>query len=686
MIVQCLRALLDVSEPDYAWIVQADGKLIDATLRAKKIDIQSSFRFWLKHNTRKRLTDSRSEKLTFKSAAGLEEGLSGVFSASEVQFFSQSFYLIKPLSADSKSESGSALVSGTASEALSFWKWLPSEGVFEVTGLLKVRLENEGFLFTTYDDFLNLLSAESLQRFVPLMESALNFGKSFELEVFLYHPRQGKWIRMDGHSTYKEGTHVLSGSMVDLSAEREAQKTKTQLDLWLNSGLSLFEVKDAEGQVIATWGSSSQSPQVQLEPHKRVTRLMDFRNRPKFTITAELGVASLHKSADEVQPPIAPKQDTAALDSEAKENKLPKTLSSLTSEERCVAVTQWLGQSLDAQVSALGVFDGSRFEWKAWWKSPNRYAMPVKKYTGEWLPELDWLLDVEQKDPKDLNSIWWPQDLLPFKIGKNHGDGWILLTEPLGNNMTSLLAIQTVDPESVKEKTRHVLQGLELLKADQPGSAGVTSENSSQVLEEEIRRRDLLLKEVNHRAKNNLSLAASLVKMEAGFSSNEEAISILKQTQHRLETLAGLHELMYKQPQSQEKIDASLYLNALLEGLVKGFGRKGLKTEFHVESVWLPVKTANTLGLLVNELVSNAFKHAFSDEKADLLKVDFLKKGNVFKLRVSDNGPGISMQGKDSDSLGHILIDEFVKQLDGEIEINSGNGTTYLISFPKSSD
>lgn len=686
MIVQCLRALLDVNEPDYAWIVQADGKLIEATLRAKKIDIQTSFRFWLKHNIRKPLISSRPEKLTFKSAAGLEEGLSGVFSASEIQFFSQTFYLIKPLSSDSKYESGSFQTSGHAAEGLSFWKWEPSTGNFDLSGPLKAKLHAEGFVFSTYEDFLNILSAESLQRFIPAIEDALNFGKDFEIEIYLDHPRQGKWIKMNGNTSQNSDVLLISGNMLDLSLAREEEKSKKQLDLWLNSGLSLFEVKDSEGRVLATWGNGIVGPQVQIESNRRVTRLMDFRNKPKFTITAELGRA---EQSAEIKPEFSSPSATPSLAVEQiaslNEYAAPKSLHALSDEERCVAVTQWLGQSLDAQVSALGLFDGSRFEWKAWWKSPNRYAIPVKKYTGEWLPELDWLLDVEQKDTRDLNSIWWPQDLLPFEIGKMHGEGWMLLAEPLGNNLTSLFAIQTADPQSVKEKTKHVLKGLELLKTESQPSGHVAESHEKQ-LEEEIRKRDLLLKEVNHRAKNNLTLAASLVKMEAGLSANEEAKSILKQTQHRLETLAGLHELMYKRPDSQESVDASVYLNALLEGLIKGFGREGLKAEIHIEQVFLPVKMANTLGLLVNELVSNAFKHAFSDKKADHLKVDFLKKGNVFKLRVSDNGPGMAAIAPDSDSLGRILIDEFVKQLNGDIEINSGNGTTYLISFPKSSD
>lgn len=96
------------------------------------------------------------------------------------------------------------------------------------------------------------------------------------------------------------------------------------------------------------------------------------------------------------------------------------------------------------------------------------------------------------------------------------------------------------------------------------------------------------------------------------------------------------------------------------------------------------MKVANTIGLLVNELISNAFKHAFSPGNQGILKIDFLEKGETYKLRVSDNGPGLLADRKVSSSLGNILIDEFVKQLHGTMDIDTSVGTTYLMSFKKS--
>ena len=87
--------------------------------------------------------------------------------------------------------------------------------------------------------------------------------------------------------------------------------------------------------------------------------------------------------------------------------------------------------------------------------------------------------------------------------------------------------------------------------------------------------------------------------------------------------------------------------------------------------------------MLVNEIVTNAFKHALGPKTKGIFKIDFLGKGDLIKLRISDNGPGMDNANSDDSSLGHLLIHEFVQQLNGNMEIINGPGTTYLITFKK---
>jgi two-component sensor histidine kinase len=98
----------------------------------------------------------------------------------------------------------------------------------------------------------------------------------------------------------------------------------------------------------------------------------------------------------------------------------------------------------------------------------------------------------------------------------------------------------------------------------------------------------------------------------------------------------------------------------------------------------MQARFATTIGLLVNEIVSNAYKHAFHQRSEGCLRIDFVSKGEYIKLRISDDGPGQSKENNQKESLGHILIEEFAQQLGAEMEISRNSGTTYLISFKKS--
>jgi two-component sensor histidine kinase len=289
--------------------------------------------------------------------------------------------------------------------------------------------------------------------------------------------------------------------------------------------------------------------------------------------------------------------------------------------------------------------------------------------------------NLESENQKFPERYWWPQDMLPFEISKAFGEGWMLIAEPISNKETSVFAIQTSEPEQLKKRTNIVLQSLDTLKTN--GSVQIV-ENQLEKLQSELAEKDLLIKEMNHRAKNNLSLAASFVKMQAGFSDDANSTSILRQTQKRLETLASLHELMYMSPGNNGLVDIKDYLTKLAVGLVNSFGNTNIQLELQIDQAMVEMKMANTLGLLVNELISNSFKHAFKGAEAGVLKLHFLEKDEYFKLRVSDNGPGFSEKETGKTSLGNILIDEFVKQLHGKMEIDTTVGTTYLISIKKS--
>jgi len=671
-----LHELVSLFEPCSVWILNEEGKMVAATESAKKINPDFFLSKTSKHNIQTQFQDSKGIKTLFKSSMGLKDGITGLFSASKIDISGQKFSIIKPVNPATELQITPQSLIETEF-GIYTWHFHLEANLFFFSEEASFKFLGKRIKNIDYQDFYTSLSIESLDRFSVAMENAINLGKAFELELLIENPAGNNWVKFICKSTLdSENGQWLTGLIKDYTKEKKEDREKHNLNLWMNSGLPPIEVKNTDGETIANWGKNQASRGTSFENGKRSSVIYDFRNKQKFTVVSDIQSPEPEKpnTTQDHKPEVKiPESETFDF-----ENFVPDSL--LSKNEQCIALTKYLGLSLDAKVSALGIFDGSHFEWKAWWKSPNKYATQVKRYGGEWLPELDWLVDVESENQKFPERYWWPQDMLPFEISKSFGDGWMLIAEPISKNETSVFAIQTNAPELIKKRTSVVLQSLDSLKVN--GSPQKV-ENQLEKLQAELAHKDFLIKEMNHRAKNNLAIAASLVKMEAGFSNDPDALFSLKQTQKRLETLASIHELMYKTSNPNESVDIRTYLTQLIEGLVLSFGNQDIELQLQIDSLEIPMKQASTIGLLVNELVSNAFKYAFSATKKGILKVDFLQKGEMLKLRVSDNGPGIQINDKSKESLGKILIEEFVKQLQGNLEVDNSNGTTFFISFKK---
>ena len=552
------------------------------------------------------------------------------------------------------------------------WQYLPEENSLRLSPEILAMLGIFGNKLPM-EEFLQHLSPESISRFTASIETALNFGSSISQEILLETSPDYRWLNITGKFIDSGSGPLLAGFMRDISPEKKEKNRLELLESWVNAGLGKLKVSNSGGEVLAEYGSRSTGLHSSESPGRRTVRMVDFRNQTRFVIEAETGLTSASAEAPD-QSSSSGAKDLLSPD--------PEINPELSREEQIVALTRTLGLKTSSQVSAVGIFNGSRFEWKAWWKNPSGTAVPSGKYGGEWLPDLGWLIEMEAENKADTRRYWWPQDMLPFPIADAYGKGWMLLTDRLSSGETGLLALRNKNPDELIQKKDEVLSLLRFLH-DLPDKTLPDTEATRQ-LREEIARQEILLKEMNHRAKNNLALAAGLVKMQAGYSEDKETARFLKQTQKRLEALAGLHELMYSSPSQSGKVDIHDYLMKLIEGLEKSFGHPGIRLETQIDRAEISARYANTIGLLINELVSNAFKHAFPENRTGLLRIDFLSRGASFKLLVSDDGPGFQQKEVNNHSLGQVLIEEFVKQLGADMEISHNPGTTYLISIKKS--
>jgi two-component sensor histidine kinase len=204
-------------------------------------------------------------------------------------------------------------------------------------------------------------------------------------------------------------------------------------------------------------------------------------------------------------------------------------------------------------------------------------------------------------------------------------------------------------------------------------------------LHQALEDRELLMREIHHRVKNNLSMISGLLDLQMDTTKLKGVKDSLENSKSRIQSMALIHDKLY-QTESYQSVRLDNYLSELVEAIHKTFSDKKNRVElcFSLEALEVPIDKAVTCGLLVNELVVNAYKHAFdSAEQGNRLEVTLEKGESKAVLTIADNGPGLPEDfGAGSESLGAMLIDTFAAQLEAEVEINGKNGSTFTFQFP----
>ena len=205
------------------------------------------------------------------------------------------------------------------------------------------------------------------------------------------------------------------------------------------------------------------------------------------------------------------------------------------------------------------------------------------------------------------------------------------------------------------------------------------------VAEERIRlslkEKEVLLKEVHHRVKNNLQIISSLLNLQSKYIKDDQALEMFKESRNRIRSMTLIHEKLYRS-KDLANLDVAEYIQNLSSNLFRSYsaGRVNLKTQ--VDDILLGIDTAIPCGLIINELVSNSLKHAFPDKQGEIL-VNLHRDDGKFTLTVSDNGVGFPehVDFRNTDSLGLQLVCTLTDQLDGAIELNRTGGTEFKITF-----
>lgn len=194
----------------------------------------------------------------------------------------------------------------------------------------------------------------------------------------------------------------------------------------------------------------------------------------------------------------------------------------------------------------------------------------------------------------------------------------------------------------------------------------------------------ILLQELNHRVKNNLAMISSLLELQAYSIKDPTAKSILSSTRHRIHSMALVHDQIYRS-ENLSSINALKYFDSIIAQLNKAYGtlQRIIDINVKVDNVPLPLAFAIPCGLILNELLTNAFKYAFPGDQNGEIIVEFHKNNNRFVLSVGDNGVGLPAQldFREAESMGLRLINILTQQLKGEINLDQSKGALFKITF-----
>ncbi|MCW3102662.1 MAG: hypothetical protein JWO09_1102 [Bacteroidetes bacterium] len=203
-------------------------------------------------------------------------------------------------------------------------------------------------------------------------------------------------------------------------------------------------------------------------------------------------------------------------------------------------------------------------------------------------------------------------------------------------------------------------------------------------LEIALNEQKVLLKEVHHRVKNNLAIISSLLNMQANKAKDDYHKNLFTESRNRLDSIASVHQLLYLS-KSYAGINFKEYLGEILNNLDSSFSVAGreIVIKKEIEDVEIDVSTAIPLALIVNEIVTNSYKHAFRDAKKGTIGISLSEKDGTIFLTISDSGPGYDPGKVSESSIGLDIINGLVEQIDAKLVYRNQSGSFHEISFSR---
>jgi len=202
-------------------------------------------------------------------------------------------------------------------------------------------------------------------------------------------------------------------------------------------------------------------------------------------------------------------------------------------------------------------------------------------------------------------------------------------------------------------------------------------------MKELLSEKELILKEVNHRVKNNMNTMRSLLRLQAGTMNDASTSSVLEEAGNRMQSMEVLYDKLY-QTASFSELSIKTYLSSLVDSIIANFPQGNVVAiEKHLDDFILDAKRLQPLGIIINELLTNSMKYAFADKSKGIITVSATLVDGRITVSLQDNGKGIpeSIGFDNSTGFGLTLVQALANQLNGSIRIEHGSGTRIVLEF-----
>lgn len=199
-----------------------------------------------------------------------------------------------------------------------------------------------------------------------------------------------------------------------------------------------------------------------------------------------------------------------------------------------------------------------------------------------------------------------------------------------------------------------------------------------------LQEKEVLLKEVHHRVKNNMQVISSILNLQSSYVKDTYALNLLKECQNRIKSMAFIHEALY-QNKNFESVNFTEYISTISKNLLHSYsvGGEKIRLVLTLDNLFLNLDTSIPCGLIINEILSNSLKYAFPDNREGIIFVTLKNNSKKIHIEVGDNGIGIpeSIDIKNTQSLGLQLVDTLVEQINGTLVLQRTKGTKFIIEF-----